>query len=47
MNRNINCLGLYAGFTVMIIQTIVGDVYRNNKTKQHNEKLIQLLKSKL
>ena len=47
MNKRINCFGLYVGFTVMIIQTIAGDVYRNNKTKQHNKRIIQSLKTKI
>ena len=39
--------GLYIGFSLMIIQTIIGDRYRNNQMKLHNEKINKLLNAKL
>ena len=43
MNKKVNCFGLYVGFTVMFIQTIAGDVYREHKQRQHNEKMKSVL----
>ena len=37
--RNNNNIGFYIGFTVMAIQTIAGDYYRNKKQTQHNNKM--------
>ena len=39
--------GVYIGFGLMIIQTIICDRYRNNKMKIHNEKINELYKKKL
>ena len=39
--------GLYIGFGLMIIQTMIGERYRNNKMKTHNEKINKLLNEKL
>ena len=39
--------GLYIGFTFMIIQTMIGERYRNNQIKLHNKKINELLKKKL
>ena len=39
--------GLYIGFSFMIIQTMIGERYRNNKMKTHNEKINKLLNEKL
>jgi hypothetical protein len=38
---------LYIGFSLMIIQTIICDRYRNIKIKLHNEKIYNLLNKKL
>ena len=39
--------GLYIGFTLMIIQTMIGERYRNNQMKLHDEKINKLYKKKL
>ena len=39
--------GLYIGFGLMIIQTMMGERYRNIKIKLHNEKINKLLNEKL
>ena len=39
--------GLYMGFGLMIIQTMIGEKYRNNQIKIHNEKMNKLLNEKL
>ena len=39
--------GLYIGFGLMIIQTMMGERYRNIKIKLHYEKINKLLNEKL
>ena len=39
--------GLYIGFGLIIIQTIICDRYRNNQMKIHNEKIYKLLNEKV
>ena len=39
--------GVYIGFGLMIIQTIICDRYRNIKMKIHNKKINDLLNKKL
>jgi len=39
--------GLYIGFGLMIIQTMMGERYRNIKIELHNEKINKLLNEKL
>ena len=34
-----NNIGFYIGFGLMAIQTIIGDLYRDNKQQQHNNKM--------
>ena len=39
--------GVYIGFGLMIIQTIICDRYRNNQMKIHDKKINDLLNKKL
>ena len=43
MINNKSCLGYDVGFSLFAIQTIIGDHYRNNKQRQHNNKMKLLL----
>lgn len=43
MINNKSCLGFYVGFSLFAIQTIIGDHYRNNKQRKHNNKMKLLL----
>ena len=42
-----NNIGLYVGFSLFAIQTITGDLYRDYKMKQHNNKQILSRQSKV
>ena len=39
-----NNIGIYIGFSLMAIQTIAGDYYRDYKMKQHNSKMNAMFK---
>ena len=39
MMNNKSCIGFYVGFSLFAIQTIAGDLYRDNKQQQHNNKM--------
>ena len=41
-----NNIGIYVGFSLFAIQSIVGELYRDYKMKQYNENHIKLLKNK-
>jgi len=38
-----NNIGIYIGFSLMAIQTIAGDYYRDYKMKQHSNRMKSLL----
>jgi hypothetical protein len=38
-----NNIGIYVGFSVMAIQTIAGDYYRDYRQVQHNNKINRIL----
>ena len=38
-----NNIGFYIGFSLFAVQTIAGDIYRDYRMKQHNNKIKTLL----
>ena len=42
IHNNNKCLGFYIGFGLFAIQTIAGDLYRDYKMKQHNNRMLKL-----
>ena len=39
MHNNKSCLGLYVGFSLFAIQTIAGELYRDYKQQQYNNRI--------
>ena len=39
MNNKSSSIGFYVGFSLFAIQTIAGDLYRDYKQQQHNNRM--------